>query len=58
MTESVLRSDPQYGNNLLYGKAWFKDKHNLSPELIPDTAEDVAIKLVNKIKSNHARKLI
>ena len=58
MTDSVLRSDPDYASNMLYGKAWFKDKYDLSPELIPDTAEDIAIKKVNKLKSDYARKVL
>jgi len=58
MTDSVLRNDPEYAQNMLYGKAWFKDKYDLSPELIPDTVDELALKRVNDLKLKYARKLI
>jgi len=56
-TNSVLRSDESYGENMLFGKQWFKGKYEITPEIVPDTQESLALKRINEIKMKYARKV-
>lgn len=57
MSNSVLRNDEEFGENLLFGKQWFKGKYEITPEMIPDTDDKLALKRVNDLKIKYARKL-
>jgi hypothetical protein len=56
-TNSVLREDEEYGENMLFAKQWFKGKYEIPPELVPDTDDALALKRINNIKIKYARKL-
>lgn len=57
MMKSVIRNSPDFGENLLFAKQWFKGKFNITPDLISDTGEKVAIKYINALKFKYARNL-
>ena len=58
MTNSELRNDDKYGENLLFGRQWFKGKYEITPEIIPDTQEQIAIKRINELKFKYAKELV
>ena len=41
-----------------FAKSWFKNKFDCSPELISDVGEHVALKTVNKLRNNYAKKVL
>jgi hypothetical protein len=55
MTNSVIRDDEHFGENILFGKQWFKGKFDITPDAIPDTQAEIAIKRVNDLKHKYAR---
>lgn len=55
---SILRSDPNYKNNIVASRAWFHNKFGVKVELISDTDEAVAFHKVNVIKNKYAKVLL
>lgn len=55
MTNSIIRSDDNFGENILFGKQWFKGKFEITPDAIPDTQSEIAIKRVNDLKFKYGR---
>ena len=55
MTKSVIRESDDFGENMLFGKQWFKGKFDITPELIPDTSEGIALKRINELKFKYSK---
>lgn len=58
LNDTSHRDNKQYGKDLLFAKQWFKTKFDFPPDLIPDVGETVALKAINELKYNYARKVI
>ena len=58
MINSVLRESADFGENMLFGRQWFKGKFDVTPEMITDTTDGIALKRINELKFKYARNVL